>query len=353
MSTTGPEEGSRRWRVHVAWLLVLLVAVAGTCWAAWMVLRPAGAADVAAPQVPTYTVTAGEIGVTTGAIGELAYSPGPPGLAGAGGTLTSVDLDASRSIEAGDVLLSIDLRPMVAARGPVPAFREMRRGTAGPDVAQLREFLGLPEGQEFDGQTEAAVFRWQGELGLVPDGVVRPGDVLFLPSLPTRGFVRDELVVGARVGEGELVVETVHDVPIIVALPDSNAGVQAGMEARVAIGDQVLGGVLGEGMVRGDGLLGFEVLDAQGQPVCGGECVGHTSIGAPTQVNVEIDLLPNREGLVVPDASLVIRPDGTTAVRARGGELIAVDVVVQSDGMSIIEGVAEGTVIDLFGDDPS
>lgn len=353
VSAASPGRSESRWRVHVAWMVVLLVAVAGTWWAASTVVRPAGAQEEVRTETPVYTVARGEVGVSMSVTGEMSFADGPPGLAGAGGTLTSLDVDPGEPIEAGDVLFTIDLRPVVAAQGAIPAFRDLQAGDGGPDVAQLREFLGLEEGEDFDAATTAAVRAWQDELGIAADGVVRLGDVLFLPSLPTRGYAQDDLVVGSPVTVGQQVITTVQEVPGVVALPDSTSTVQPGMAARVSIGDEVLEGVLGPARTRADGLRAHEVLDADGEPVCGAPCAEVASVTTATQVSVEIDVVPTQEGLVVPDAALVLQPDGTTAVRTAEGEVIAVDVAIQGQGVSIVEGVAEGTVIELFGQDSS
>ena len=49
---------------------------------------------------------------------------------------------------------------------------------------------------------------WQKSLGLTPDGVVQPGDVVFVPSLPTRVALDAEVIHrGGMVTGGEPVVK--------------------------------------------------------------------------------------------------------------------------------------------------
>jgi hypothetical protein len=49
--------------------------------------------------------------------------------------------EAGATIEAGDVLLEVTGRPVIALAGQLPVYRTLRAGVSGPDVVQLKEAL--------------------------------------------------------------------------------------------------------------------------------------------------------------------------------------------------------------------
>ena len=266
--------------------------------------------------------------------------------------MTLLNLNPAEPIEVGDVLFTVDLRPVVAAAGAVPAFRDLYVGVRGPDVRQLRSFLGLSDEDYFDWVTKEAVLRWQEGLGMVPDGVVMRGDVLFLDSLPTRGFAVDGVSVGSQVTAGQPVISTVRERPEI-AVPADASGSQfaQGMTARVLLEDTVVDGTLAGPFSGQDGLPVFFVVDSDGLSVCDASCANGLPVTGTPQVTVEVDIVPRAEGVVVPDSAIVVLPDGAVAVREPGGEFVTVEVVTRGQGLSIVEGLEPGTVIELFGEE--
>ena len=61
---------------------------------------------------------------------------------GAGaGTLTSVRIETGSVVDSGDVLYSLDLKPVVVAKGEVPAFRDLALNDKGADVQQVQQFM--------------------------------------------------------------------------------------------------------------------------------------------------------------------------------------------------------------------
>lgn len=79
-------------------------------------------------------------------------------------------------VAAGDVLFTVDLRPVVIGRGVVPAFRNLQAGDSGVDVEQLEAmlvelgFLSVQADDLFDAATTTAVRSWQASLGVTTDG---------------------------------------------------------------------------------------------------------------------------------------------------------------------------------------
>lgn len=340
-----------RWRVHAAWVLVVVLVSAVTWWATSTVLAPSSSDLKSAPLSPTYTAVTGEVGVNTVVQSTVAFIEGPAVMAGSSGTLTSLNVDPAKEIKAGDILASVDLRPVVAAVGKVPAFRDLSLGSRGVDVKQLRAFLGNGSSDYFDWGTRNAVRAWQKSLGMTPDGVVRRGDILFLPNLPARGYVADDIALGVVVSPGQKLIHTVLPEPDIL-VPGSSGGrqISAGMSAHLAVGDLTLTGTL-EGPTRGsDGLLSYRVVDSSGASVCDMSCASHFSIVNSSQIPVQVDIIPTTKGVVVPDAAVGMRPDGRTIVQTPKGVPIVVTVVVSGEGLTIVKGLAVGTVVKLFAD---
>lgn len=110
------------------------------------------------------------------------------------GVITDVVAEGT-TVAQGDVLYTINEQPTVILYGDVPAYRAMRdlRGDnmEGADVLQLeRALVDLgydPDGsvtvdEEFTANTRSMVERWQADIGMVDDGVVDLGEVVFIPG---------------------------------------------------------------------------------------------------------------------------------------------------------------------------
>lgn len=345
------QRGVRRWKVHLAWLLVAVAAIVVTWAAAREVLTQEEADPVPAPAVATYRARPGEVSETATLTGEVAFDEGPPGVAGTPGTVTSLQLDPRAPITEGDVLATIDLRPVIAAKGEVPAFRDLEMGITGPDVAALRAFLDLPEGEAFDETVEAAVATWQEGLGIEPDGVVRRGDLVFLAQLPTRAYVADGVTLGAEVGPGQTLVVTLQDRANISVTDSLQGRLREGMAAQIDAPDQdPIHAQLGPPTATQDGNTQFSLLDPEGHPACMAECGLAFSVPGPDQVPVSIELTSPATGIVVPDSAVAVQPDGSTAVLRADGVAIPVEVVASAEGMSLVSGLEEGTEVRLFGE---
>lgn len=135
--SSGPSQG-RRW-----WLgLVVLVLVAGGAvgWATSAVFK--GAPDVDIAEEHTFaTVVSGEVGESIVLNVRAQWTRTPVGVNRAAGVVTEIYRQPGEPVEPGAVLYSVDLRPIVAAAGRVPAFRSLQLGVRGADVAQLQALL--------------------------------------------------------------------------------------------------------------------------------------------------------------------------------------------------------------------
>lgn len=339
-------------RGHVAWLLVVILAVGLTWAAAWAVLR-VPEAESTVPDRPTVVVEDGEVGRSANVVADVRFSPGRSAPAGRGGTVTSIEVAAGAPIEAGAVLATIDMRPVVVMPGEVPAYRELRVEDRGVDVAQLRAHFGLAEGDRFDWEVERAVRALQSELGVTVDGVVGLGDVLFLPQLPARGAPGEGIRVGASVSAGADMYVTVESEPMFMFSVDQVRAVVPGHVAAVQLPDgTVLEGVIGPPTQDSNGLQMYSVVDAEGGSVCDLACGEMFSTGQEAQVSVTVEISEAAQGPVVPVSAIGTAADGTAVVETVAGAMLPVTIVVQGDGVAVVEGVEVGTEIRLFGDAP-
>lgn len=344
----------RRGRVGV-WVVALVVAVVlagGAGWALATVLRPAED-PLSATGFTFVSVEPGEVGSSLHLNTVAAWQPVPVGVNRAVGVVTGVAVAPGDEVSAGSVLYTVGLRPVVIAQGEVPAFRAIGSGTVGADVAQLQLMLsqlGFFDG-EVDGEawwsTGEAIADWQESLGLQRTGTVEAGDVIFVPALPTRVSLDAETVArGMSLGGGE---------EVVLALPSSpvfTVPVTATQANMISTGTQVqiaapVGGVW-------EAVTADQVVDEQSQSVivhlrapedgvvCGEEC-GQIPVIGEARLSSTIVTVPTVVGLVVPSAALVTGASGRVGVIDESGAHHAVTVVSSARGMSVIEGVAQGT----------
>ena len=164
-----------------------------------------------------------------------------PTEAAAGSTVTWVSSSGAQ-LSRGDVLYRIDGEPTVLMLGDTPAYRALREGDRGQDVTQLQENLlaigaasstQLSANGSFDATTTAAVERWQSSIGLPPTGVVRLGDVVFLP-LPV--VVADaQIAIGGAALPGSVSLDVASDDKSVVldADPATASNVHVGDSVRL------------------------------------------------------------------------------------------------------------------------
>jgi hypothetical protein len=247
------------------------------------------------------------------------------------------------------VLATVDLEPMVIAEGPVPMFRTLRQGVEGPDVAQFQDLLRTKGfyRDAVDGQfgpiTTAATKRWQKAVGAKQDGIVSPGTLLFVDSLPAR--IEILAVVGQRITAGGDLVRILGETPEFVAT------VSGAQRAELSSGSIVVVDAPNGGTWPG-ALGSFEALDdgrfetKLGGDLCGEDC-DQVPVDAETALSGSIELVPETTGLVVPISALVQQPSGKLAVTLVDGSTRAVVVVAEADGFAIVEGLESGLTVRL------
>ncbi len=339
-----------RWAFGGAVVIVLLAAASWAARTAFVTPND----PLAAPVAVTYRVVEGSVGRSLQFTAVAEWTLTPVGTGAAAGVVTSVDVEPGAVISEGDVLFTVGLRPIVAAEGTVPSFRDLAKGTKGKDVAQLQRLLaglGFYRG-DIDGRfgpaMHAAVENWQGSLSVPDDGVVRAGDVVFVPELPSRIVLGQELEVGARMVGGEPAVWAVPPAPSVwIPLSREQRGlVPLSAEVKIAYGE----GVWPARIVQA---LEIEALDQlrlileapDGAEVCSPRCLEWVSVVEATDFPAEIVVVPAVRGPVVPTAALGTLADGRVFVTLPDATIRHVEILGSSDGLAVVDGLDVGELI--------
>lgn len=339
----------------VAWVVSVVVALG--------VGLLAGRAAFAPPSVErdtvvaTYTVVEATVGQSSTFAARAVWPTVDLAAGAADGTVTTVDITAGQQVTQGQVLYTVGLRPVVAARGEVPAFRDLGEGMAGRDVTQLQQLLigaghlsGKADGK-FTARTTRAVRAWQRALGVEQTGTVLAGDVVYVPQLPARLLLTDDVRVGAVVGAGSVTVRSVGDAPQISLSVSGSADVPpVGTPVTVTFADLTWEGVVGE--LRSPTETVPEttaVLQApDGGPLCGQTCDQVPLEVAPGSIVAHVVRVASATGPVVPVAALGTAGDGSVFVLDQAGDRRPVQIVATDGSRAVVSGLAAGEVIRLF-----
>jgi peptidoglycan hydrolase-like protein with peptidoglycan-binding domain len=238
--------------------------------------------------------------------------------------------------------------------GSAGATYTTTEGTEGSDVLALETALGrlgfdadgaVTVDETFDAATEAAVKAWQQSIGADDDGVVGPGEVVFLP-----GAVRiSERLAdpGATVSPGVPVLATSSDVSVVtVDLPAADQSVlDEGDRVTIVLPDDTeVGGSVGfkaETATVTQGEATFEVV------------IGLDDLSAAAgldQAPVDVDVVTDRADgvMAVPVTALLALAEGGYAVEVGQPDgttrLVAVEPGMYADGLVEIasDGVQPG-----------
>jgi peptidoglycan hydrolase-like protein with peptidoglycan-binding domain len=337
---------------------VLAAVAAAAFWAGRVALTPPAdpLADESAPV--TYQVIEQTIGEAQRFAAVANWATAPLVRIGAPGVVTSIDFVAGEAVEAGDVLFSINLRPAVIAEGRVPAFRDLRSGDRGADVRQLEVllsrlgFLDAEPDAAFDLVTAAAARAWQASLGLIPDGIVRYGDVLFATDLPVRVIPTESLATGALLSGGEVAIERLSSTPSIVIplTPDQRNLVPLSGDVKISYPEGTWEAVIDQATeVNDQGIDQLNlVLEAPGGgPACGAVCADWIPAVGRTNFQADVVVVPETTGPVVPTAAIITGPGDERTVRLESGEDVPIEVLAATGGLVVVSGLEAGDIIVL------
>lgn len=341
-----------RGRVVAGWSAVAAVGLAGAFWAGSTVARPPATPIGNEPDV-RYEVVLGEVGQVQVFTAQATWPVVATLRSAAVGTVTSVD-GLGSAVGAGGQILSVDLRPVVVGLGSVPAFRDFQQGVRGADVGQLQAMLrveGFDAGDSgvVDAATERAVRGWQRQHGFPVDGVVRAGDVVFVPTLPARLATADDVEVGAVLAAGQPLVHVLGPAPEVTITLDAAQRELVPLEAEVTVhaGERAFGGVIASSASTDDGRLVLRLTATDGTPICGEECGAGVAGGEAVNLRAEIVVTPTTTGPVVPVSAIRTTAAGRTVVLGPDGTETPVTVLASARGLAVVDGVRAGDVVTL------
>lgn len=352
---------SRRWLSTASWVGLALLCGAGGLWAGRVTFTPPAVA-VHDSGTALYTVTSQTVGRALSFPASAHWASTPLATGAGAGTVTTVTVASGTTVNTGDVLYTLDLRPVVVAQGQVPAFRDLSQGTQGADVQQVRQFLAsrgyMPaagSSQEFDAATARAVKHWQKDLGVTADGIVHAGDLVFAAQLPTRVTLNPTISVGTRIEPGAVVVNTLAPAPtfVINLAADQAALVPTSGPAQVVTPTGTWNAVVASASTTADNILHLTLTAPGGSPVCGDECAQVPIVDKDAVYTTRIVTVPDATGPAVPASAITTSADGSTSVTDADGSSLQVKVLSQGDGRAVVSGLQVGDKIRLFSTGPA
>ncbi|HWF82190.1 MAG TPA: peptidoglycan-binding protein [Streptosporangiaceae bacterium] len=214
--------------------------------------------------------------------------------------VTKMPARSGGRVRVGQVIAEIDGRPIVLLRGTLPAYRDLREGDSGPDVAQLQAALVRLGYADFDQPgsfgpgTADAVGLLYGHLGYSaptyrppakkhvkhpppPTAYLPMSEVSFIPaasalvvSLPAR--------VGSEVTPNQVVLRLAVGKPYVTTMLSAHQAnrVSTGIPARIALSNTVIDGVIARisaipaQATRGEGQPEYPVVVTSKRPLSQG-----------------------------------------------------------------------------------
>jgi len=267
--------------------------------------------------------------------------------AGTTGTVTAV-ADPGQILAFNEEMFRINNEPVVALQGDLPAWRTMRRNTVGPDVLQLETDLVAmgydPDGtitvdDTFSASTQAIVEDWQTDVGMVVDGTVDLGEIVFLPAVPTVRAVSTAL--GATVNGSS---------PVVQVLSGSN-----GVEGADVTQLQAALARLGYGVsVTGVFDSATEEAVRSWQASVGTEVDGVLDLGEVIFLPVPVRITDAALGIgeAVRDGSVVLATSGNTSIVSLGLPADQQDLISVGDEVTVVlpnDSEVPGTVTSISG----
>ena len=267
------------------------------------------------------------------------------------GRITQLRAKAGRPVSSGDVVYTVDLKPVVVAAGAVPVFRDLSSGIRGADVRQLQEMLRAggyrSSGADgvFGAGTAEQVRAWQRDLGAEVAGRVETGRVVFVPSLPGVLAWTEDGVVGARVAPGPEAARILPDAPAFTMTVPANqlTLVRTGMAVEIdsGAGPAWRARVGQVGQPDDDGSAVATLEPVSGQAVCGTSCAV-VPVSGSGALSATVTVVPRQSGAVLPTAALAVGVDGRVAVVREDGSRVPVTVRASTGGQVLVSGISVG-----------
>jgi hypothetical protein len=343
----------------VAAVVVVLVAagvVAADAAGAFRAAKPtasSGGYDTGTAMVQRRSLTSQtQVDATLGNAGSYTVVVPSGGESGGGGSAGGSSLGTftwlpavGQVIRQGQVLYRVSGSPVVLLYGSVPSYEDLSEGMAGADVEELNAdlvklgyasaaALGPRSGWNyFSAETAYALEQLQSELGLTVTGTLLSGQAAFLPGPAQVTALGTEVVPGAPVTPGSVVMTASSVTPVVTIDLDASQQTEVNKGDKVSVtlpSGATTPGVIsqvstvatssssdnGSGSGSGSGNSGsgsaiITVLVALTDP----KAAGHLN-QAPVQVTVTTGAVSN--ALVVPVNALLAQPGGGYAVEVTG-----------------------------------
>lgn len=346
----------RRSLVGIGWIVSVILAVTIGWFAAAATLKPSESVPTETARPVVVRAGEGRVGKTLDFSATASWPLVREVLNGAEGMVTAVSHAPATTVKAGDVLYDVDLGPVVAIKGGTPMFRDLTQGSEGPDVGQVRAFLVQAgylsgSGTSFDSATATAVRRWQEALGVPATGTVTKRSVLFLPDLPARVTLSEEIEVGRVVSAGVGSARVLGPEPsfFMRITPDQANLIPLDADVLVGLPGQAPWSTrMGPATTERDGQVSIPLLSPSTRSVCGAECAKLEGAN-DTVLPAKVVIVPETSGVTLPRAAIRSLPDGSQQVVLEGGATAPVKVRAESGGTAVVEGIAVGVAVELPG----
>lgn len=332
------------------WGAALLAAVGlGVVLGRWAFEPPPVAAGSSTPA--TVAVAQMTVGTSVPLAVSARWTVRPLGVGAASGVLTSIDVADGAAVQPGGRLYTVDLRPVVAAVGDIPAFRDLAQGARGADVTQLQRlladggFLGGHRDGVVDRATVAAVKAWQASLGVEQDGVVRAGDLLFAARLPARVELAQDVAVGKRLVPGDVVLSVLDGDPEFVATIPQAQDVDPTLPIEVTVEGEVVPAVVAGSRDDQSGNTLWSLTRADGSALCAARCDEVPLDPQQAVFPARQIVVPEVTGPGVPAAAVWFTADGEPYLVGTDGARLPVRILGRGQGAVVFEGVEPGTVV--------
>ncbi|POH75184.1 peptidoglycan-binding protein [Arthrobacter glacialis] len=304
-------------------------------------------------------VRAGEVGSTLDISATAQWNTQNAAANQLSGVVTSIATSSDGLYSQGEVLYSVNQIPVVVAIGDVPAFRSIGAGDQGDDVAQVQQmladlglFVGSVNGKAgYD--TVAAISAWQDGLGTKNTGRVEFGQIIFLPSLPARVTVDSAVISkGSALSGGEQTIRLTDNQPTfwLSVTPSQATTLRAGLEVQISSpnGNTWHAVTDGQEADKESSTINVSLKSANDGPICADQC-RELKFNDRSVLPSKAILTKPVKGMVIPTSTLVVSAQGDTVVVDEAGTAVPVSVLASARGMSVVEGVDNGTKIRLPG----
>lgn len=326
-------------------VLAIVAAASAGWWASRETLLPVSASSGPTTAPVMATVTTASVGRSI----HLTATATQPVRALARNALTGVvTATAPGEKRTGDTIYAVAGVPVRVVQGTLPFYRDLGPGVVGADVGQFEralKALGYLETADsmYGSATTAAVQKWQKALGLPPTGRVGQGELVAVPTLPTRLTLGPLITLGAVLTGGEESVVGVSGPRRFELLlgEDQARLVPADGKVVVHYKEAAWQAIIAESTAQESGTTSFTLTAADGGPVCGSQCADLPP-DPVLSLSADLALTPEVTGPAVPAAAVLTTSDGSTSVVMADGSKRQVVVKGSGAGVLVVTGLTSG-----------